>query len=120
MASVSIAARESLRFSALRAQAPSKIAGGSEHPSAGDPHEIDAAALIKPLQFFHDRADIRAVREAAGDRGFVDRLGGSEHHRLGDADVLRRYAGATASNRRATLSVSVTRPTARLIASWRR
>jgi hypothetical protein len=80
MASVSIAARDSLRFSWSSRSA--------EHPAARRPHEVDAASGVEALQLAHDAGHVAAIRQSSGQHGLLDRLGRGEHQRLHDADVV--------------------------------
>ena len=78
---------------AVARQRPGKIIRGAEHPSLGDPRQMDAASVVELSQFFHHRGDVRASREARGDHRFLERFRGGEDQRLGDPHVLRRDAG---------------------------
>ena len=107
-------AREFSLLVTVPAQRPGEIVGGAEHPSARDSHQIDAASLVKPSQFFHHRFDVRPFRQALGDGQFLDRLRGGED----DASAIRTSSGetpgATDGNNCATLSAPVMRPMERL------
>ena len=81
-------ARQLALLLVLARQQPGKIGRGAERPAAGDAHEIDAALGVVALQLGHHRADVGFRRQPRGDRRLVGRLGGGEHHRLGDAQIL--------------------------------
>ena len=117
IASVSIAARDSFRCSrSSRASSQERSAAVRNVHLRGDAHEIDAAPGIERCSSRHDGGDIGALGQAGGDRRLVERLGGGEHHRLGDAQRLgidlRRGAGR--SNNCATSPIETSQRSRRL------
>ena len=97
MASVSMAARESLLLlDHVAGEHEGEVAGGAEGPFPGDPDEVDAAPGIELAQVLQDRLDVGAFRQAAGQLLGAQGLRRGEQQRLGDAHglaVVRDVAG---------------------------
>ena len=95
MASVSIAARDSLRVStvSLVSSQARSVAVRNVHLLA-DAHQIDAARRVFGLQLRQRVVHVDAVRQAARQRRLVERLGGGEQQRFEQAQFFRRARSA--------------------------
>ncbi len=86
--------RQLLLLHRLAAEQERQITGGAEHPLARHLHQSDAALGIGFLHVAQESGNVGAFRQAAGNLGRRQGLGGGEEQGLDHTQVLPSFLGA--------------------------